>query len=119
MSDGIEQVGLLRPHLVICLAISWIGVFLGLSLGAKSLGKISYFTTLFPFLMITALLAKGIQLEGAMEGILHYIKPDFSRLTSIEVWSDAATQIFFSLSICMGGVMTLSSYNPYYNNTIR
>ena len=69
--------------------------------------------------MITALLVNGIQLEGAMEGILHYIKPDFARLQSVDVWADAATQIFFSLSITMGGVITLASYNHFYNNTMR
>lgn len=69
--------------------------------------------------MITALLVKGVQLPNAMEGIRHYIQPDFSKLLNIEVWSDAATQIFFSLSICMGGVITLASYNPLYNNTLR
>lgn len=69
--------------------------------------------------MITCLLINGVQLDGAMDGILHYIKPDFEKLASIEVWADAATQIFFSLSICMGGTINLASYNPFYSNTLR
>lgn len=119
MSAGLEDMGSLQPHLVISLAIAWLIVWLGLSFGTRSLGKISYFTALFPYIMITALLVKGVQLEGAVDGIIHYLRPDFSRLSSIDVWADAATQIFFSLSICMGGVVTLASYNPFYNNTIR
>ncbi|KAJ6219509.1 hypothetical protein RDWZM_005321 [Blomia tropicalis] len=119
MTDDIREMGPLRPHLVICLAVSWVIVFFGLSFGTKSLGKISYFTALFPYVMITALLINGLQLDGAIDGVMHYIKPDFNRLMSIDVWADAATQIFFSLSICMGGVITLSSYNPFYNNTLR
>jgi solute carrier family 6 amino acid transporter-like protein 5/7/9/14 len=69
--------------------------------------------------MITALLVRGATLKGAKEGILYYIKPEWDRLLEIDVWADAATQIFFSLSICMGGVITLSSYNPFRNNCLK
>lgn len=119
MTDGIEIMDSLRPHLVLCLALAWVLIFAGLCLGAKSLGKVSYFTAIFPYVMITALLIKGVQLPNSSEGIMHYVGADLSKLTSIDVWSDAATQIFFSLSICMGGVITLSSYNPLYNNTLK
>lgn len=119
MSDGINQMGSFQNHLVICLAISWVIIFICLLGGAKILGKISYFTALFPYVVITALVIYGAMMEGAGEGILHYLKPDFSTLKSVDVWSDAATQIFFSLSLCYGGVMTLASYNPFYNNFVK
>jgi solute carrier family 6 amino acid transporter-like protein 5/7/9/14 len=69
--------------------------------------------------MITGLLVKGATLDGAKKGILYYIEPEWDRLLEIDVWADAATQIFFSLSICMGGVITLSSYNPFHNNCLK
>jgi solute carrier family 6 amino acid transporter-like protein 5/7/9/14 len=69
--------------------------------------------------MITGLLVKGATLEGAGKGILYYVQPEWDRLLEIDVWADAATQIFFSLSICMGGVITLSSYNPFRNNCLK
>lgn len=116
MSDGIEHMGPLRGHLVLCLALAWVLIFCGLCLGTKSLGKVSYFTASFPYIMITALLINGVQLPGAEQGILHYISPNFEKLTEIDVWADAATQIFYSLSICMGGVITLASYNDFHNN---
>lgn len=109
----------LRPHLVLCLAVAWIFIFCGLCLGTKSLGKVSYFTAFFPYIMITALLINGLQLQGSYEGIIHYISPDFEKLSDIGVWSDAATQIFYSLSICMGGVITLASYNNFKNNLFQ
>ncbi|XP_029647898.2 sodium- and chloride-dependent glycine transporter 1-like [Octopus sinensis] len=35
------------------------------------------------------------------------------------VWSDAATQVFYSLSISCGGLITMSSYNKFNNNCLR
>ena len=36
-----------------------------------------------------------------------------------QVWSDAATQIFYSLSACSGGLITMSSFNKFRNNCYR
>jgi solute carrier family 6 amino acid transporter-like protein 5/7/9/14 len=60
-----------------------------------------------------------VTLEGAGTGILYYLKPDFSRLSDARAWSDAATQIFFSLSTCTGGLIAMASYNPFKNNCLR
>lgn len=119
MSDGIDKLGHLNYRLVICLAIAWILMFLSISKGVKSLGKVAYFTAIFPYIMITILLVRGASLDGAIDGVLYYVKPEWHKLLTVSVWADAATQIFFSLSICMGGVITLSSYNPFRNNCLK
>ncbi|CAJ0943043.1 unnamed protein product [Ranitomeya imitator] len=38
-------------------------------------------------------------------------------LKQTKVWSDAATQIFYSLSTAWGGLIALSSYNKFRNNS--
>ena len=35
------------------------------------------------------------------------------------MWRDAATQIFYSLSVAWGGVPALSSYNKFHNNVFK
>jgi solute carrier family 6 amino acid transporter-like protein 5/7/9/14 len=46
MSDGIGNLGGFNWHLALCLAIAWILLFLSISRGVKSLGKVAYFTAL-------------------------------------------------------------------------
>ena len=48
-----------------------------------------------------------------MEGLAFYVKPDFSGLTVkrfLEILLDAMSQLFFSLSVSMGIMITYGSY---------
>ena len=69
--------------------------------------------------MLTVLFIRGITLPGALLGIEYYLKPDFQRLLDPNVWSDAATQIFYSLGSCTGSLIAMASYNKFNNNCFR
>lgn len=97
--------------IVVCLFIAWTLCGLSISRGVKSVGKVVYFTATFPFVILTALLIRGVTLPGAIDGILFYITPEWERLLHYRVWGDASSQIFYSFSLACGSLVALASYN--------
>lgn len=51
----------------------------------ESSGKVAYFTALFPYVVLLTLLVRGVTLEGASEGILYFVKPDWPKLLDVNV----------------------------------
>lgn len=64
-----------------------------------------------PQVILTALLVRAATLDGAGDGILFYITPQFDRLGTASVWADAASQIFYSFGLGCGSLITFASYN--------
>uniref|UniRef100_A0A8D0CS76 Transporter n=1 Tax=Sander lucioperca TaxID=283035 RepID=A0A8D0CS76_SANLU len=120
-SSGLDETGPVVWHLALCLLLSSMIVAAALIRGIKSSGKVVYFTATFPYVVILILLIRGVTLEGARDGIEFYIgsQSNLTKLTEAQVWKDAATQTFYSLSIGWGGVMTLASYNNFHNNVFN
>ncbi|CAJ1051706.1 putative sodium- and chloride-dependent neutral and basic amino acid transporter B(0+) [Xyrichtys novacula] len=120
-SSGLDETGPIVWHLALCLLLSSLIVAASLIRGIKSSGKVVYFTATFPYVVILILLIRGATLEGARDGIEFYVgsQSNLTKLTEAQVWKDAATQTFYSLSIGWGGVMTLASYNNFHNNVFK
>ncbi|KAK4318107.1 hypothetical protein Pmani_010875 [Petrolisthes manimaculis] len=115
-----DDMGGMRWELVGCLALAWLIVFACMVKGVKSSGKVVYFTALFPYAVLFILFVRGVTLEGAYKGVeFYFLRPNVTRLGEIEVWNDAATQIFYSLGSSFGGLITLASYNKFKNNCMR
>ncbi|XP_020652805.3 sodium-dependent neutral amino acid transporter B(0)AT3 isoform X1 [Pogona vitticeps] len=116
ISSDITQGGPLLWWLVLCLIASWLIVYLCTIRGIESTGKAIYVTTLCPYVILTVFLIYGLTLPGARQGLIYLFTPDVKILKNPRAWLDAATQIFFSLSLALGGHVAYASYNPQKND---
>lgn len=119
VTPNIDTSGSLQWWLVICLATAWSVLYICFIKGIESMGKAVYVTATFPYLVLTIFLIRALTLPGATDGLRHLFTPDWNELKNPKVWLDAATQIFFSLSVAFGGLIAFSSYNPEKNNCER
>ncbi|XP_015239167.1 PREDICTED: sodium- and chloride-dependent GABA transporter ine-like [Cyprinodon variegatus] len=118
-TSGVEEAGTLRWELFLILILAWILIYLCIFKGVKSTGKVVYFTALFPYVILIALLINNVQLPGASDGIAFFIVPEWEKLRSVEVWVNAAAQIFNSIGIGFGSLLAMSSYNSFNNNVLK
>ena len=61
------------------------------------------------FVLLISLIAYGLTLPNAMDGVRFYLLPDFSLINGTSIYS-ALGQAFFSLSLGMGALITYGSY---------
>ncbi|KAM4745828.1 sodium- and chloride-dependent GABA transporter ine [Anableps anableps] len=118
-TSGIHEAGSLQWEVFGCLLLSWIIIYLCIFKGIKSTGKVVYFTAVFPYFVLFALLINNVQLPGAKEGILYFITPVWSKLFEVKVWVNAAAQVFNSLGLAFGYMISMASYNKFNNNITR
>ncbi|XP_019750842.1 sodium- and chloride-dependent GABA transporter ine [Hippocampus comes] len=118
-TGGIEDAAEIRWDLFLILVLAWILIYLCIFKGTKSTGKVVYLTALLPYVILIALLVNNVQLPGAIQGITFFIVPEWDKLLSVEVWVNAAAQIFNSIGIGFGFLMAMASYNTFNNNIMK
>ena len=95
--------------IVLVWAISWFICFKGIKGGIEKLNKV-LLPTLVAIMIIIVI--KGVTLEGASLGLNKLFTPDWNKVMDPKVWIAAYGQVFYSLSLAMGIMMTYSSYLP-------
>ena len=95
--------------------IVWFLVFIGLTavivlLGVeKGVEKVSKFMMPVLIVLTVFVAAYSMFMPGAMEGVKYYLTPDFSKFSATTVLS-AMGQLFYSMSLAMGIMITYGSY---------
>lgn len=105
------------PSVLLPLVLVWIATIVVLGLGvAKGIQRAN--VIFLPLLLVgfLALVVRALFLDGAAEGLTALFTPDFAALANPDVWIAAYSQIFFSLSIAFGIMITYSSYRRRRSN---
>ncbi|XP_015198227.1 sodium-dependent neutral amino acid transporter SLC6A17 [Lepisosteus oculatus] len=116
ISSSISDSGGLNWKMTVSLLAAWCIVCLAVIKGIQSSGKVMYFSSLFPYVVLICFLVRGLLLRGAVDGIAHMFTPKLEKMLEPQVWREAATQVFFALGLGFGGVIAFSSYNKQDNN---
>lgn len=104
-------------HILIPLVLIWLFVLFvlgrGVSRGVEAANKVflPLLVLLFVFLVVRALF-----LPGAIDGLNAFFTPEWDALFDASVWLAALSQIFFSMSIAFGIMLTYASYLPKRSN---
>lgn len=96
---------------LIPMALVWILMLVVLLLGvANGIGKLNMIFIPLLVVIFTALAIRALFLPGALDGLDAFFTPNWAALADPNVWIAAYAQIFFSLSIAFGIMITYASY---------
>jgi NSS family neurotransmitter:Na+ symporter len=110
VTHGPNEFGGLSIPVILGLIAIWTLIFIILYKGVNRIGKVVLLTVPLPTILLMILTIRGITLPGAIEGISYYLTPDFTALTNVNVWLAAYAQVFFSIGVAQGIMITYASY---------
>lgn len=119
VSRGLQDVRPMNIDLTLCYFIVWIHIFVIISKGIKWFGKIVLVTATCPYLMLFALLMKGVSLDGAHTGVGVVFLPTWQHIFTFKCWRNAIEQALMSLCVATGCLTVLASYNDFYNDIFQ
>jgi len=102
--------GRLVTPIVISLAVIWILMYLCIFRGVRLVSKVVLWTVPLPWIMLCILTVRGLTLPGAQQGLNFYLDPDWAMLAKPETWRWAFGQMFFSMSLAFGVMITYASF---------
>jgi len=102
--------GSIRWNIVFPLFFTWVAMYFCIFRGVRLVGKIVWLTVPLPWLMLLILTVRGLTLEGSMQGLTYYLDPVWSELAKPVTWRYAFGQVFFSLSLAWGVMITYASF---------
>ncbi len=102
--------GGLVPNIVWSLIVVWVMIYLCIFRGVRLVSRIVLWTVPLPWLMLLILTVRGLTLEGAETGLEYYLRPVWSELAKPTTWRYAFGQVFFSMSLAFGVMVTYASF---------
>lgn len=99
------------PQILVALVIVWAVLLAVMALGVqRGVGQFNVIFIPLLIVMFAVMVGIALTLDGAADGLNALFTPDWSALGKSEVWMAAYGQIFFSLSVGFGIMVTYASY---------
>lgn len=115
---SVTNLGGIEWHAFIPLLIIWVVTlsisYRGVKKGIERVSKIAIPTLVFLFLIFVI---RAVTLPGSGLGLTAFFQPQWDQVMNPEIWKAAYSQIFYSLSLAMGIMITYSSYLPKKTDT--
>ncbi|SDD20254.1 sodium-dependent transporter [Glycomyces harbinensis] len=110
-SDGFGDFGTWLPGIGIAMIAVWAFTLLVIGAGVKK-GIETTSKVFIPLLLVmfAVLVVQALTLDGAADGLNSFFSPDWEAVREPGVWLAAYGQIFFSLSVGFGIMVTYASY---------
>ena len=105
------------PYQILCFAIILFITAYSIVHGIKGIEKLNYILMPMLFVIFFGLLFYAMSLHSFSQSIAFMFKPDFSKINS-QVVIDAMGQVFFSLSLGAGTILTYSSHMSKQQNLL-
>lgn len=109
-SGSTEGFGKIPTLCFVMLIAAWALMYWCIRDGANSVGKVVKYTVFLPVICLGIMVVKGLTMNGAVEGLIRFVVPDFSKLGDPTLWVDAVGQVFYSLSIMMAIMFAYGSF---------
>jgi len=99
------------PAVLISMMVMWLAVIIVMALGVqKGIAASSIIFIPLLVVMFVILVVRSLFLPGALDGLDAFFRPHWGALLDPGVWIAAYGQIFFSLSVAFGIMLTYASY---------
>ncbi|XP_067135178.1 sodium- and chloride-dependent GABA transporter 1-like isoform X3 [Centruroides vittatus] len=118
-TDDSSNLGGIKWDLFFTLMLAWTVIAVCVVNGIKTSGKVVYFAATFPYAVLVLFFVVGLFRPGAKDGIVYFLYPTWSKLLNVEVWKAAAGQMFFSLGVSMGALISYGSYNEFHHDVYK
>ena len=108
ISSTTEPIGWFALFILLTAVIVFLGVDKGIETVSKFMMPVLVLLTIF-------IAGYGLTVDGAMEGVAYYLKPSLEHF-SVKTILAAVGQLFYSMSLAMGIMITYGSYMKKENN---
>lgn len=119
ITDDASIFGSFSPPVIWGLFVSYIAVFFSIFQGTKSVSRVIKWTVSLPFILLAVLFLNSLFLPGSIDGYLYLLVPEWSKLWTIEVWKNAASQSFLSANIGLAMTMFYARFNKQDTDIVR